>query len=988
MVSRTAHVVRSRFLFLSAALAVALMLVAASPVWAQSAGSTIHGTVKDESGGAMPGVTVTLKSPALQVPQLVVVSDTDGNYRFGDLPAGTYRIAFELAGFKSVVVADLRLTIGFVARTDATMGVGGLEETVTVTGASPVVDLTTTTTTVNLTRETLDSVPVGRGLQQLFAMTPGVTTNRVDVGDSWMGVRAASSNYGPSGTAKIQIEGIDIADGNSTGIYMTSMTLDEAQIRTSGNDAEVSVPGVSMIAVIKSGSNQFHGSYLVEGERPELQSGNLSKKLQAQGLSNTEPLRHLYDLSGDLGGRLVRDKLWFYTAFNRQDKLQGVVGFASGPGADGRYLTADDPLADVRTRLTHGAVKVSYQPSTKHRIIGAYQPTMKYQPQGLPPEPSRFRPLEATLDYKNPSRMYKGELQSTLSNRMVFNAVVGGGGYTADYAPWRSKFAKPVVKGNPSHLDRETGLNTGSNPKTNLELRDRFQVDSSISVFPEKFLGGQHELKAGTSLYWRGLSVQLRDSPAGNYTLVFDKVNGVSDQPVEIRILNSPTSPKPRTNYYAGFLKDTWRVTDHVTANLGVRIEQQHAFLAKQSRGASQNFPTLFPAATFEPLDVLTWNSIVPRLGLAWDVATKTVVKATFGRYSNGLSDNFANSYNPLANTTSSYFWHDLNGNRDYDPGEVNLDPNGSPLDFISISGASSANLNKDLKQPMTNEVTTSFEREVASNLGIRALYVFKTVTDGYTTTNLARPASAYNIPLTRRDPGADGVLNTPDDGGTVTIYDYDAAFRGGAFVKNQLLNSDRNDKYQTVEFTVTKRASHRWSAIASFWAVKYNAFLPDQTDPATIKGTILPDDPNAAQNGKDETWKWAGNFSGSYQMPWGVQFGAFVQSKIGVQGQRVNIFRAADPDGGTPLRQLSTVPLRMEPFGAQKGQAINVVNLRASKTFSLGSGHRVEFDADLFNLLNSSAPITLNFLSGPTFGYATSVVPPRIARLGLRYSF
>ncbi len=122
--------------------------------------------------------------------------------------------------------------------------------------------------------------------------------------------------------------------------------------------------------------------------------------------------------------------------------------------------------------------------------------------------------------------------------------------------------------------------------------------------------------------------------------------------------------------------------------------------------------------------------------------------------------------------------------------------------------------------------------------------------------------------------------------------------------------------------------------------------------------------------------------------MPFGIQFGAFIQSKIGVQGQRNNIFRAADPDGGTPLRQLSTVALRLEPFGTQKGQAINVVNLRASKTFSLSKGHRVEFDADLFNLLNSSAPITLNFQSGPTFGYATAVVPPRIARLGLKYSF
>ena len=111
----------------------------------------------------MPGVTVTITSPSLQVGQIVMVSEADGNYRVGELPAGLYRIAFELAGFKSYVLADFRLTIGFVARVDATMGVGGLEESITVTGASPVVDMTSTTTSVNLTQETLESVPWGAG---------------------------------------------------------------------------------------------------------------------------------------------------------------------------------------------------------------------------------------------------------------------------------------------------------------------------------------------------------------------------------------------------------------------------------------------------------------------------------------------------------------------------------------------------------------------------------------------------------------------------------------------------------------------------------------------------------------------------------------------------------------------------------------------------------------------------------------------------------
>jgi hypothetical protein len=960
-----------------AASAILALILSAVPAWAQSAGSTIHGTVKDESGAAVPGVTVTISSPSLQVGQLTAVSEADGSYRVGELPAGVYRIAFELQGFKAYVLTDFRLAIGFVARVDATMAVGGLEESITVTGASPVVDMTSTTTSVNLTSDTIESIPVGRGLQQLFAMTPGVTTNRVDVGDSWMGVRAAAENYGQAANVKVQIDGIDIADGTSSGVYMTSLTLEEAQIRTSGNDAEVSVPGVSMVAVIKSGSNQFHGTYMGSLEHPSLQGSNLSDELKAQNLSDTEPLKHLYDVSADLGGRIVRDKLWFYGAFVQQDKVSGIVGFAENPGPDGRYLTSDDVPGYVRTRLTHGSVKVSYQPTTTNRLIAAWQPTLKYQPQGLPPEPSRLRPLESTLDYRNPSSMYKGEWQSTLSNRMVFNVVGGYGGYLADYAPWRSNFAGPVVKGNPPRLDRVTGLNLGANPKTNLEYRDKWQVDSGLSMFPQRSFGGQHELKVGTTLYWRRNSVGWRVHPSGDYTLIFD-----GPAAAEIDIRNSPTQPDSRANYYAAYVKDTWRVTDRVTVNLGVRVEQQKSFLPKQSKEASPQFPTLFPATSFDGLDVLTWNKVVPRFGLAWDLADRTIVKATYGRFVNGMDDGFANAYNTMANVTMKFRWRDLNGNGDYDAGEVNLNPNlglSQGGDFINVTGQSSARLNPELRSPMTDEATMGVEREVMQNLGIRALYVYKRVTDRYTTRNVARPRSAYNIPLTRRDPGPDGLLNTADDGGSVTIYDYDPRFAGAAFVQNEQQNTDRDDSYHTIEFTATKRTSSGWGAMASFWAIK-NHLWPN--------AALFDDDPNVDLNALDETWKWAGNFSGTYMAPLGIQLGAFYQTKVGILDQRTVIFRAADPDGGPSLRQLSTVTLKMEEKGAQKTDAIHVVNLRASKWFPFSNGQRVQFDVDLFNLFNSSSPITANFQSGPTFGYATAVVPPRIARIGFRYTF
>jgi hypothetical protein len=963
---------RLRLPFLTIATAAGVLITSIG--WAQSALSTIQGTVKDESAAAVPGVTITLTSPALQLPQLTTVSEADGNYRIGELPAGTYKITFELPGFKTVVMNEFRLGIGFVARADATMALGQLEETVTVTGASPVVDLTTTTTSVNLTRETLDSVPIGQGLQQLFAMTPGVTTDRVDVGDSAMGFRASTTNYGSNSNSKIQIDGIDISDGSSTGIYMSSVTLDEAQIRTSGNDAEVSVPGVSMVAVIKSGSNNFHGSYVADVERPELQSDNVSDRLRAQNISNTNPILHLYDANVDLGGRIVRDKLWFYVAFARQDKLQGLPGFASGPGADGVYLTADDPPAYVRTRLTHGAMKYSYQPNASNRLIAAWQPTMKWQPQGQ--DSGRLRPLESTLDYRNPSRLWKGEWQSTLSNRMVFDAVVGGGGYTADYAPWRSKLAKPVVRSNPSTLDRETNLNLGADQTTNLQFRDRFEVDASVSMFPEQFLGGHHELKFGTNLWWRGFSAGTRVNPAGNYVLIFDKANGVSHQPVEIQVNNAPTQPKPRTNYFSGFLKDTWRLTNNFTVNLGVRIEQDHAFVRAQSNDVSPDWPTLFPAASFEPRDVLTWNSVVPRIGVAYDLTKRMVLKATFGTYANGLSDSFANSYNPLTNITENFRWHDLNGDLLYEPGEVNLDPNGA--DSVSITGVASATLPQGLRQPMTHEATASFERELRPNLGVRVLYVWKNVANQTATTNVARPRNVYNIALTRRDPGPDDTLGTGDDPGrSITIYDYDAAYRGTAFVNNQLKNTDRTDGYNSIEFTVTKRHSGRWSAMASFWAIKDHRWL-----------TLIPDNPNNDYFPLDDSWRWAGNLSGSYRLPYDIQFGAFLQSKIGVQGQRSTVFRATDPDGGTPLRQQSTVTVRMEPYGANTGPAINVLDLRSSKSFSLSKGSKVEVDFDLFNLLNASANTAMQFQAGPTFLWATDVVPPRVARIGFKYQF
>lgn len=967
---------------------VAWVALTTTPASAQT-GSTIHGTVVDESGAALPGVTVTIASPSLQVGQANKLTEPDGTYRVGDLPTGIYKITFELAGFKTFVRDELRLPIGFVARIDATLAIGAIEETVTVSGAAPVVDLTTTTTSVNITRDTLEAVPSGRGYQHLFAMTPGVTTGGApDVGDSSLASRNPIQAYGVASTAKMEVEGMNISIGESSGVYFTTFSFEEIQVKTSGNDAEVSTPGISMVSVLKSGSNQFHGSYGFAFQRPRFQSSNMTPKLLAQGLSETQPLRYYYEANADFGGRIIRDKLWFYVASNKQQRVSGILGFVAGPGPDGKYLTGDEPLADYENNLTDHAVKVSYQASQKNRIIGVWQPMLKYQPQR---DAERFRPLESTTDYSNPGGIYKGELQSTITNRIVANVNAGYGGNRADYSAARSKVGK-AVPGNPSRFDRETGLRTGASDHNSKGFSDRWQVDGSISFFPEKFLGGRHELKSGTTLYWERGGEGKQVTPSGDYILVYDRVSGVSGQPVEIQIFNSPARPINWNYKYAGYLKDTWRITDNVTANLGVRFEYQHAFVPEQTKQVSPGFPNLFPAGTFPYVDGQTWYSTVPRLGLAWSLDPKTVIKGSYGLFNGGMGSGFAGIYNTNANSTAIFRWTDRDRNGDYTPGEVNLDLTAANPDFLSISAASNNLLNPDLRQPMTNEVTLGFERELTSNLGFRTLYVYKDFRDNIVTVNVKRPTSAYDIPLVRRDPGPDGTLNNADDGGRVTIWDYNAAYRGAAFVANQRQNSPKTDYYQSIEFTVTKRSAGRWFGMGSFWVTKHHRWVSPfpEGDP---RGN-----PNDDYFPLQEQWTWAANASGNYRLPWGVNFGAYLQSKVGVQGQRTVIFRSADPDGGPALRQLNTVTLRMEPFAERQGPAITLLNLRATREFRLGTS-RFEVNIEAFNLLNSSAPTTMTFVSGPTFGWygvsGTSVnaaeggiVASRVGRVGVRYSF
>jgi hypothetical protein len=759
------------------------------------------------------------------------------------------------------------------------------------------------------------------------------------------------------------------ADMN-TPIYFVDNSLEEVQVRTSGNDAEVSTPGVSMVAIMKSGSNTFHGAYRASWQPQALQASNLNDELRAQNIGTPPELKKFYDVAADLGGRIIRDRLWFYGGYAKQTKSEGTLGFAADAGPDGVYLTGDEPQAYFESSLYQYSLKTSYQMSKNNRFVYAWQRGVKAQPQN---GGARLRPLEATRDYKNPTAIQKIEWQSTVTPRVLLNANGGYVGYVTDYDAGRS-YAAP---NKPSRQDLETGLFTGSHVQHQGKTRDRYQAEGSASFFPSRSFAGQHDFKTGVSIYWDRTSDAWLNNLAGNYVLITDKINGVSGTPSRIRAYNTPVEPQDSEDIYAWYFKDTWRPTQQLTFNLGVRWEYQHSYLPDQDYAGARDFPTVFPAKHVNELDVQTFNRVVPRVGVAYDLGNKSVIKATWGLYNYILGDTYGDVFAATATANAVFTWHDLNGDREWQPGESNLSLGAGNPDFVSITAASNYELSPELKQPNTWETTASYERELAPSLGVRVMYINRIADGTLETINAKRPYSAYNVPITRRDPGPDGVLNTSDDAGSITLYDYASAYRGAAFVSNKRVNADNTDRFNSVEFTLTKRASDRWMGQVSYFAVKNHRWLNG-----------VYQSPNDEFFPLDETWSWAGNISASYRLPYDINLSGFLQSKSGVKGQRTYIFRTADPDGGPSIANNGNTTIRLEPYGSQSLSAFNILNFRANKDFRMTGGRRVSIDFDIFNLLNSATPTAAEFASGPTFGYATGVTPPLITRIGARFTF
>ncbi len=947
----------------------AMLLLGAVRAHAQAVGAaSIRGRVADETGAGVPGASVTVSSPSLQLRERNAISDADGEYQIRSLPLGTYTVSFELVGFQKIVREGIQLSAGFEARIDAVLKLSTVQETITVSGQSPVINVATTTISSNLTRELLDAIPTSRSLGEAIAMAPGVRySGAIDVGGNRTGQFATGGNNFGSDQQSPFLEGINtrLFEGGSMA-YLDQRALDEIQVTAVGSPAEFATPGVAWTGIVKSGGNDFHGLLSYDGQYPSLQSDNVDQALLDQNLDPSgNSIKSYYDVTAQLGGRLVRDRLWFFVALREIERVSNELGFSAGRGADGVYGTVDDPLA-TRTMYNPGqTLKLSYQPAKDHRLVGFISRSIKNEQQR---GASRFVPLEATWNYWYDPTPWKAEYQWMVNNHMMVNAMYGDSSYRA---LWRPQDGSDIA-GNSMTLDINSSLQTGPaalarNPNVN------HQVNASMNYFPTQTLAGRHELKVGFQYYISIYGVDYPDMVSGNYTRLFDR--GAA---YRIRVEDRPVVADSKLNNPNVFVSDTWRVNDRVTANLGIRFEHHDLF----SRGGTKTASQFGTPATFGDMDILTWNGIAPRLGAAWDIRGdgRTLLKGQWGRYLHMAAANFGSSFNPATATVTSFTWHDLNNDLQYQPGEANLNPNGP--DFAEIAQRSSASgisttprplVNPDLAQAHTDEASLTFEQELANNMAFRGLLIHKRVAGTYGNVRTLRPYSAWNIPVTRTDPGPDGVTGNADDLGPVTFYTFPAAFAGAAFEPTSPVNRDgeHDDTYKGFELTLTKKQSHNWMALGSFQMIKNHVWTGLSATPSSPNDEFFP---------LDETWDWSGKLMGSYRAPFDLTVSAIYNFLAGVPRQRTYTFRT--------VPNASSVTIPLEAIGSQRDPNQHVVNFRAARPISLGGQRKVALSFELFNAFNVNTATTIRYVSSSTYGAISAILPPRIARVGVEFTF
>ena len=960
----------------------ALFLAAVPAARAQVAGGNVYGVVTDDSGAVLPGVAVSLTGP---YGTRSTTTGGQGEFRFLNVDQGKYAIKTTLTGF-SGLSREITVNTGVNVNLDFRMKVASVEETVTITAEAPIVDVKKVGTATTITKEEIAEIPNARDPWAMLRTVPGVILDRVNIGGNENGQQANFVGKGDNGDNTMwNLDGVVITDTGSVGASPTYFDFDafeEISISTGGSDLRTQTGGIGINLVTRRGTNKFQGSAHGYLTHDDFQSTNLPDELKGdlrlKGADKGDHIDQIADWGFDLGGPLVKDKLWFYGSWGKQDvRLTRIV------------QTKD------RTVLKSYNAKLNWQAGQNDLVSLFYFNGLKTKlgrsigVAGITEQDSMLWDQSNLYD-GGPHGFLKGEWNHTFSPNLFTSLKVSN--YSTGF------FLHPRGGDVNGTMDFDNGVGSGSWITVD-NTRPAKTVNLDGSYF-KSGKGGSHEFKFGFG--YRKFNVTSTTHWGGNQ--LFSYIAGGTGYTHVSRDARNKT----QADYWSGYAGDTFS-KGRLTVNAGVRWDRQTSKNLPSSVPANKSFPDILGAIDFDGnTPHIVWNDLAPRVGLtlALDESKKTVARASYARYAAQLPSGQASFLAPAQSPGAyfAYLWDDNNGDGVAQPNEVRTDLGVQYFNYVNPNdpnGASPNRLAPDYKAQHDNEFLVGLERELVKNLAVSVAYTYRRTTDATAWT----PRTGFT--------GADYTPATfSRNGYTATGYVPNAekvlASGGSRTLGNR---PDYHRDFHGFEASLIKRMANRWMGRVAFTYNNPREFLdgpgavsdPTKTD-TDVAGNFSPlagpqvdggaYPTRSSGSGKGDAFinaKWQLTANLLVHLPAGFEASGAL---FGRQGHPRPIVQRRGLGFDGPIRILSDQTAALDTL-----RLPNVWNLdlRAAKNVRLG-GTSFVLSADLFNVLNANTELSrgrqassglyVKATGAGSFNRLDEILNPRVFRLGVRFQF
>jgi hypothetical protein len=950
-------------------LALALLLGLAPGLFAQTATGSVYGLVTDESGAVLPGATATLSG---EFGSRSTTSGSQGDFRFLNVPHGTHKLTVSLTGFASVT-RDVIVAVGTKVDLDFPLKVAQVAETITVTAESPIVDTKKVGILTTVNKDEMAKIPTSRDPWGILATVPGVIVDRVNLAGNESGQQA---NYAGKGADPRNnswaVDGVVITDMATFGAsptYYTYDSFDQVAVSAGGNDINMATGGIGIGFVTKRGTNAWHGGAVGYFTHDDLQWSNIPDELRRDarllGNDKADHTEQISDYNFDLGGPILKDKLWVWGSWGREDiRIKRLT------------QTRD------KTELITKTAKLNWQASSKDMIsafwfLGSKIKIGRSPGSGLS-EADSFLWDQGDFFPRHPHGLNKVEWNRTFTPSFFLNAK---------WAYYSTGFTLGAREGRANDQVFDFRANQASGNANSLDFlrpQTTWQLDGNYFFAG---MGGNHELKFGGS--WRKNGATSQNVYSGSKTQARLNTTG-SDRARFYRDAFSDAESK----YYTVFVSDTF-TKDRFTLAVGVRWDKQQGRVKPSQVAGNPLISNLLPGISFggggQGID---WNDISPRVGFTYalDDSRKTIARASFARYAGQLQTGAASFDSPVGGAAFlEYDWRDANGDRKIQLPEV---------DFSAVRASAGVNpanpsalgtpdrIDPDLNADNDYEVVAGIDRELMANLAVGAAYTWRRNTD-----TLTRGLDAYWTPrigITSAD--YTQVAPVSRNGFTVTPWVLNAA--AAARVTGGRMLTNRDDfyrQYSGLELTLVKRLANKWMARAGFSYMDWQDKLtgpaghhpnpnPIDVDPGIDGGQVIR---QGFGSGKalyiNAKWQFTAN--ALYQLPAGFEIAGNFFSRQGYP-QPIYIQASTGAFEGT------TNILAVSAADANRLPTLVDLDLRLAKNFKIG-GSTATFSAECFNVFNSNTELNRNVnASAATYNRLEEIMAPRIVRFGLRFNF